>query len=177
MAPIATLTRVAVLPSSRRGTRPRTQLALPHLQLDQLPPADIMEELVERSLEIPQVRSKQSRMASPQSYALYLTDEFACGPPEAFIDDHEFCHLHPLPEGGIHLTLPCILREEVVRLGWGESHPLAKAGILTTLVTVYAPRNRQELEVALGFIAQSCQFAQGKLWVLHGHDRRLPEAG
>jgi len=176
MALIATLTRVAVLPSSRPGTRPRTQRALPHLQLDQLPPADIMEELVERSLEIPHVRSKQSRMASPQSYALYLTDEFACGPPEAFIDDHEFCHLHPLPEGGIHLTLPEILREEVVRLGWGERHPLAKAGILTTLVTVYAPRDRQELEVVLGFTAQSCQFAQGKLRVLHRHDRCLSEA-
>lgn len=176
MALIATLTRVAVLPSSRPGTHPRTHLALPHLQLDQFPPADIMEALVERSLEIPHVRSKQSRMASPQSYALYLTDEFACGLPEAFIDDHEFCHLHPLPEGGIHLTLPGILREEVVRLGWGERHPLAKAGILPTLVTVYAPRDRQELEIVLGFTAQSCQFAEGKLRALHGPDRCLLEA-
>jgi hypothetical protein len=140
-----------------------------------LPGAEIVDELVARSLEIPLVRSKQSRMASPRTFALYLCDECAGGPPEAFIDGHEFCHLHPLPEGGIHLTLPKLLREEVVRLGWGEPHPIAKAGILTTLVTVYAPRVRPELEVVLGLIWQSCQFAQGNLRALHGGDRCLLE--
>jgi hypothetical protein len=152
------------------------QPALPHLQLNQLPPAETLEELVERSLEIPYVRSKQSRMASPRSHALYLADEFAAGPPEAFIDDHEFCHLHPMPEGSIHLTLPRILREEVVSLGWGEPHPIAEAGVLATLVTVYAPRDRQELRAVLGLIVQSYRFALGKLQVLHGHERCLPEA-
>lgn len=173
---IAKLTKVAVLPPSRLGPRPHTPRALPHLQLDQLPPTGAMEELLNRSLEIPHVRSKQSRMASPRSSALYLADEFAGGPPEAFIDDHEFCHLHPLPEGSIHLTLPFILLEEVVRLGWGERHPIAKAGILTTLVTVYAPRDCQELTAVLGLIAQSCQFAQGKLQVLHRGQQCQPEA-
>jgi hypothetical protein len=147
--------------------------ALPHLQLDQLPPAETMEELIERSLEIPCVRSRQSRMASPKSHALYLADEFAGGPPEAFIDDHEFCHLHPLPEGSVHLTLPKILREEVVRLGWGERHPIAEVGILTTLVTVYAPRDRQEMSIVLGLIVQSCQFAQGRLQDLYGDEQSL----
>lgn len=161
MALIATLNRVAVLPPLRLGTRPRTHRALPHLQLDQLPPAETMEQLVELSRELPHVHSRQSRMASPRSYALYLADEFALGPPEAFIVDHEFCHLHPLPEGSIHLTLPSILREEVVRLGWGELHPIARAGILPALVTAYGPRDHLELEVVLGLIAQSCQFAQG----------------
>jgi hypothetical protein len=115
-------------------------------------------------------------MASPRSSALYLADEFACGPPEAFIDGHEFCHLHPLPEGSIHLTLPFVLREEVVRLGWGERHPIAVAGILTTLVTVYAPRDCTELAAVLGLISQSCQFAQGKLQVLHRGQQYMPEA-
>jgi len=152
------------------------QQALPHLQLDQLPQAETMEELIERALEIPHVRSKQSRMASPRTYALYLADEFAAGPPEAFIDNHEFCHLHPMPEGSIHLTLPRILRTEVVFLGWGEPHPIAEAGILTTLVTVYAPRDRQELDTVLSLVGQSCQFAQGELQVLHGNERCLSEA-
>jgi hypothetical protein len=160
---IAMLTTRYVLPGSRLGSRPRMQRALPHLQLDQLPPAEAMEELVERSLEIPCVQSKQSRMASPKSHALYLPDEFAAGPREAFIDDHEFCHLHPLPEGSIHLTLPKVLREEVVRLSWGERHPIAEVGILTTLVNVYAPRDRQETDIVLGLIVPSCLFAQGKL--------------
>jgi Family of unknown function (DUF5519) len=143
---------------------------LPHVQLDQLPPAGAVEELVERCLHIPHVRFRQSRMASPASRALYLPDAHAAGPPEAFIDDHEFCHLHPLPEGSIHLTLPKILRAEVVRLGWGERHPIAEAGILTTLVTIYAPRNRQELSTALGLIVQSCRFALGELQALHAEE-------
>jgi hypothetical protein len=109
-------------------------------------------------------------MASPRSCALSLSDQFALGPPEAFIDAHEFCHLHPMPEGGIHLTLPRILRDEVVRLGWGERHPIAEACILPTLVTIYAPRNREELEAVLGFVMQSCAFAQGKLQALRGDD-------
>jgi hypothetical protein len=173
---IAQLTRVAVLPPSRPGPRPRTPRTLPHLQLDQLPPVGTMEELLKRSLEIPHVRSKQSRMASPRSSALYLADEFAGGPPEAFIDDHEFCHLHPLPEGGIHLTLPFILREEVVRLRWGERHPIAEVGLLRSLVTVYAPRDCEEMTTVLGLIGQSCQFAQGKLQVLHGGEECSLEA-
>src|ERR1017187_3680728 len=173
---IATITKVAVLPRSRMGVRPRMRQTLPHLQLDQLPSTETMEELIERSLVIRHVRSRQSRMASPRSHALSLADEFAGGPPEAFIDDHEFCHLHPLPEGGIPLTLPRILREEVVRLGWGERHPIAKAGILTTLVTLYAPRDRQELDAVLGFIVHSCEFAQGNCRVLHGDERYVRAA-
>jgi hypothetical protein len=160
---IAMSTRLIVLPHARFGSRPHMTRSLPHVQLDQLPPAGAVEELVERSLEIPFVRSKQSRMASPLSHALYLCDEYAAGPPEAFIDDHEFCHLHPLPEGGIHLTLPKALREEVVRLAWGERHPIAEVGILTNLVTVYAPRDREEMHAVLGLIVQSCLFARGQL--------------
>jgi hypothetical protein len=150
--------------------------ALPHIQLDQLPPPEIMEELVERCLHIPCVRSRHSRMARPGSHALYLADPCALGPPEAFIDGHEFCHVHPLPEGSIHLTLPRILREEVVRLGWGEPHPIASAGILVPLLTIYAPRDRQEIDTAFGLVLQSCQFANGKLQDLYGAEWYLPDS-
>jgi hypothetical protein len=115
-------------------------------------------------------------MASPDSRALYLADEIASGPPEAFIDENEFCHLHPLPVGSIHLTLPRILRDEVVRLGWGEPHPIADAGLLTTLVTIYAPRDRQEIDTVLGLVVQSWLFAQGKLPELQGEEHSLREA-
>jgi hypothetical protein len=151
------------------------QRALPHLQLNQLPSAEAMEEFVARCLEIPCVRSKQSRMASPLTYALYLSDACAAGPREAFIDGHEFCHIHPLPEGSIHLTLPKILRDEAVRLGWGERHPIAETGMLTTLLTVYAPRDREEMDTVLGLIVQSCWFAGGKLPDFCAEERSLPE--
>jgi phospholipase/carboxylesterase len=120
-----------------------------------------MRELMERSLALPYVRPKQSRMASPQSRALSLPDEMAAGPPEAFIDDHEFCHLHPLPEGSIHLTLPDHIREAAVERGWAEPHPAARMGFLTeALVMVYAPRNPKELAIVLNLICSSYQFAR-----------------
>jgi len=132
-----------------------------------------MNEFVARCLDIPCVRSKQSRMASPVCHALYLADACALGPPEAFIDGHEFCHIHPLPEGSIHLTLPKFLRTEVVRLGWGEPHPVALSGIFTSLLTVYAPRDAQEIETVFGLVLQSCEFAHGRLRDFYAFEQSL----
>jgi phospholipase/carboxylesterase len=130
--------------------------------LDQWPPEEIAAELIELSLSLPDVRSKQSRMASPKCHALWLPDRYASGPAGAFIDAHEFCHLHPLPEGSIHLTLPNPLRDRVVQLGWAEQHPLVRAGVMPeTLVMVYAPRDREELAISLNLVWNSCRFARG----------------
>jgi len=163
MPAIAMLTKVTLLPHARAGRRPRMPPAIPHIQVDQLPPADIMSAFVARCLEMPCVRSKQSRMASPGCHALYLADACALGPPAAFIDGHEFCHIHPLPEGSIHLTLPGVLLDQVVRLGWGEPHPISKFGLFTSLLTVYAPRDREEIDTLFALVQQSCEFAHGKL--------------
>jgi len=161
MSLLATVRHSVVLPP-RFGPRPRTLRALPHLQLDQWPPEDITARLIESSLRLPNVRRRQSRMASPEVLALALPDCEACGPPESFIDGHEFCHLHPLPEGGVHLTLPDPLRDQVVELGWAEAHPAVKAGIMPmTLVMVYAPRDDGELRIVLHLVSESCQFAKG----------------
>src|SRR3954469_13985104 len=134
------LERVADIGSllpARRGPRPRTPVALPYIQLDQWPPEDISGELIARSLNMADVRSKQSRMASPKSRALCLPDRCASGPREAFIDDHEFCHLHPLPQGSILPSPPNPLRDQVVDLGWAEPHPVVRAGVMPkTLVLV-----------------------------------------
>jgi hypothetical protein len=147
----------------RPGAKPRTQRALPHVQLDQWPPPGVAQELIERALKISHVRPKQSRMANPSSIALCLPDDVAEGPREAFIDDHEFCHLHALPEGGIHLTLPSEVRAQAMQLGWAEQHPAVKIGIMPpTLVMVYSPRNGVELDVVFHFIRISCAFAQGQ---------------
>jgi hypothetical protein len=90
---------------ARLGPRPRTQRTLPHRQLDQWPAVELIHMIGERSLRLLHVRSKESRLASPETLALWLPDNIALGPREAFIDGHEFCHLHPSPEGSLHLTL------------------------------------------------------------------------
>jgi phospholipase/carboxylesterase len=101
-------------------------------------------------------------MASQDTRALWLPDESAFGPPSAFIDDHEFCHVHALPEGSLHMTLPSGVRERMIGLAWGEQHPGAEAGFLAeTLVMVYAPRDHHELAIVFGLLKASYEFARG----------------
>ena len=146
----------------RSGPRPRSCRALPHMQLDQWPPPRIAQALLGRCLNFPNVRSKQSRMAAPDCYALSLPDDLSAGPSGAFIVDHEFCHLHALPDGSIHLTLPKVVREFAIKRGWAEQHLVSRAGILPeTLVMVYAPRDAHELAIVLRLIWHSYQFARG----------------
>jgi phospholipase/carboxylesterase len=146
----------------RFGPRPRSSDALPFRQLDQFPPAELQHRLFEMCFHLPGVRSRQSRLATPQSRALCLTDLAPSGPSEAFIDGREFCHLHALPEGSIHLMLPRHVVECVVALGWAERHPAQKLGLFKNLVLVYGPRDRAELEIVFSLIEHSCRFARGE---------------
>jgi phospholipase/carboxylesterase len=133
------------------------------VQLDQLPPAAIIEQLVRKSLTLPHVSHRESRMAAPDTLALWIADEAAGGPHDAFIDDHEFCHIHAMPRGSLHLTLPPPYADEVSRLGWGEPHPAAEAGILNRcLWMVYAPRTETELISVLQLVEASYHFALGR---------------
>jgi hypothetical protein len=146
----------------RRGPRPRVPERLPHMQLDQWPPAEVAVRLLARASMLPGVEIRQSRMASDTTSALSLVDGCAGGPPESFIDANEFCHVLPPPEGTIHLTLPPAERAFALASGWAEEHPVARAGALSRfLVTLYAPRDEGELAVALRLIESSWRFARG----------------
>ncbi len=71
---------------------------------------------------------------------MLLRDSCAAGPPEAFMIDREFCHLHPPSDGSLHLNLPPDVGQVAVERGWAENHPLARRGIIpTTVVMVYGP--------------------------------------
>jgi phospholipase/carboxylesterase len=153
--------RAAHLLPGRFGPRPRSSAALPFRQLDQFPPAELQQRLYERCVNLPGVRTRQSRVATPQSRALCLADRESYGPPEAFIDGREFCHIHPLPEGSIHLTLPIEEIETLVALGWVERHPIQSLGLFHNLVMVYGPRDVAELEIVFSLVELSCRFAKG----------------
>lgn len=149
-------------PPRRRGPRPRTSGALPHLQLDQHPPVEIIQALFDCCLQLPHVRVQQSRLAAPEIQALALPDSVARGPADAFIDDHEFCHLHPSPEGSAHLSLPGPISSRIVECGWAEPHPSVQAGFLRRpIFMAYAPRDTEELEVVLNLVKVAYQFAEG----------------
>ncbi len=123
----------------------------------------MQQRLIEECGQIPGVRLRRSRMAPPDTWALYLPDGIATGPPEAFIDQHEFCHVHGLPEGGLHLVLPHDMLARVVDMGWAARHPIRACGVLETLAMVYAPRDPDELRVALHLVRCARWFAAGAL--------------
>jgi hypothetical protein len=145
----------------RFGPRPRSSAGLPFRPLDQFPPAELHEKLQERCLSLPGVRSRQSRVATTGSRALFLADGESYGPPEAFIDGREFCHMHPPPEGSLHLILPPQEIERLVALGWAERHPIQNVGVFRNLVMVYGPRDSTELEIVYSLVELSCRFARG----------------
>ena len=78
------------------------------------------------------------------------------GPPEAFLIDREFAHLHPPPDRSLHAMLPPHVAAGAIDAGWAEIHPVARMGLIpSTAVMLYAPRDETEL----GVIAQLVQAA------------------
>jgi hypothetical protein len=153
------------MPSSlpvRLGDRPRTTPTNPHTQLDQQP-TDLMwvEELARRIFSLPGVIEQPSRISVPGARALVLAPEEATGPPEAFLIDREFAHLHPAPDHSLHAMLPAETVTEAVAAGWAEPHPVALRGLIPpTAVMLYAPRDEAELDVIEALVRASHAFAR-----------------
>jgi len=146
----------------RRGDRPRTTPTNPHTQLDQQP-ADLrwVEELAERVFALPGVSEEPSRISVPGARALILARGEPAGPPEAFLIEREFAHLHPAPDHSLHAMLPEETAREAIEAGWAESHPVALRGLIPpTAVMLYAPRDESELDVIASLVRASHAFAR-----------------
>lgn len=147
----------------RRGPRPRTTPTNPHAQLDQHAPAGLIEELARRCFALPDVDEQLSRISVPGARALVLAEDVAPGPPEAFIIGREFAHIHPLPDGSLHMALPPDTARLAMEQGWAEPHPVARMGwIPPTIVMVYAPRDPDELKTVMALVQASHAFACGR---------------
>jgi hypothetical protein len=146
----------------RAGDRPRTTPTNPHTQLDQQPTDPrLTEDLARRVFALPGVVEQPSRISVPGARALVLAPEEATGPPEAFLIDREFAHLHPAPDHSLHTMLPTATASEAVAAGWAEPHPVALRGLIPpTAVMLYAPRDEAELDVIEGLIRASHAFAR-----------------
>jgi hypothetical protein len=152
---------MATLPA-RAGDRPRTTPTNPHTQLDQQP-ADLrwIEELSERVFALPGVNDEPSRISVPGARALILAPGEPTGPPEAFLIDREFAHLHPAPDHSLHAMLPEETAREAIEAGWAEPHPVALRGLIPpTAVMLYAPRTEEELDVIESLVRASHAFAR-----------------
>jgi hypothetical protein len=147
---------------TRAGFRPRTTPTNPHTQLDQQP-SDLrwVDELARRVFSLPGVVEEPSGISVPGARALVLAPGEPTGPPEAFLIDREFAHLHPAPDHSLHAMLPAEAVTEAVDAGWAEPHPAALRGLIPpTAVMLYAPRDEAEVDVIDGVVRASHAFAR-----------------
>jgi hypothetical protein len=148
----------------RAGPRPRTTTTNPHSQLDQLPPREVIDDLVSRLRQMSGVLIGGSLRAPPGTIGFHLPEDGARGPFEAFLLAREFAHVHPDPDGSLHLTLPPGLREAAIAGGWAEPHPLAgRPTVSPQIVMVYAPRDEAEIELVRTLVEASRRYAAGLL--------------
>ena len=147
----------------RRGQRPATTPTNPHTQLDQRPAARVIAELADALFALPGVREKPSAISVPGARALWLEPGDAHGPREAFLIGREFAHVHPLPDGSLHVALPPAVAEDAIAQGWAEVHPVARMGLIpANVVMLYAPRDDAEAAVALALVREALAFARGE---------------
>lgn len=146
----------------REGDRPRTTPTNPHTQLDQQPTdTRWVDELAERVFALPGVSEEPSRISVPGARALILKRGEPAGPPEAFLIEREFAHLHPSPDHSLHAMLPLDTAREAIEAGWAEPHPVALRGLIPqTAVMLYAPRDEAELDVIESLVRASHAFAR-----------------
>jgi luciferase-like monooxygenase len=147
----------------RRGPRPRTTPTNPHTQLDQRPSPAVIAELGKALFALPGVVEQPSAISVPGARALWLDPALAQGPRDAFLTGREFAHLHPMPDGSLHVALPRALASEVIAQGWAEVHPVARLGLIPeNVVMLYAPRDAGEAAVVLDLVRAASAYARGE---------------
>ena len=146
---------------ARKGNRPVTGSALPHLQLSDRSPRDVQSHMANWALvaipaTTPELREEPTRISVPSTRALWL-DERVDANPAGFmppLGSREFAHLHA--DGSWHLHVDETLVTEILAKGWGERHPWHHRGVLE--VMVYAPRDLEEAETVKAVVLESIRY-------------------
>ena len=149
----------------RTGNRPQTTNTNPHTQLNQQP-EDLshIQELMKWSFGLSNITKRPSAVSVPGAIAMWMDDEHTCDKCNAFMVGTEFAHFHPHPDYSMHLGLPKKDAEMIIEKGWGEWHPLIARGFLPpNIVMLYAPRDKEEFEVAQLILKRSYDFAKGSV--------------
>lgn len=147
----------------RSGPKPNTTSSLPHSQLTQHGPDDVIDKLHHWCFSLPSVNEELSGVSVPGARALVLHDGAICN-HEAFMIGREFAHIHPHPDNGsMHVKLLADDAYEVIETGWGEDHYLVTQGQYPIgLIMVFSPRDEAELETVKKIVSRSYEFATGE---------------
>lgn len=146
--------------SPRPGERPLVSTEGPQRQLTQHASAALWGQLVARTFELPGVEEGHSQVSPVSSRAVFLADYLTERAPETSLAPGqrlEPVHLHGVSDTSVHLCLPRERGQRLTDLGWAEPHQYEDFG---TEFLVYGPRDARELEVVLGIIRESLEFAR-----------------
>jgi hypothetical protein len=159
---MTTLNHRALNLPSRQGPAPQTTQHNPQQQIDQIPSQPEYLAFREQIASWPAVIKAPSMRAPHGTIGLFLAKEDAKGPAEAFLLATEFAHLHPLPDGSLHMVLPPDVHAAAIAAGWGIPHPMAgMPSVSPQTILIYAPRNADEREVVVKLVAAAESFARG----------------
>ncbi|MEO0438230.1 MAG: hypothetical protein AAF098_15125 [Pseudomonadota bacterium] len=151
-----------LLLETRPGPRPDTTKRLPHSQLNQHGPKNIILKLHAWAFSLKGVENQDSLISVPGSRALVMHSGVECN-EHAFMVGREFAHIHPHPDyGSMHLMLPAEDAQEVADKGWGEDHYLVTRGQFSKgLVLVFSPRDERELATVKTIVKRSYDWTVG----------------
>lgn len=144
----------------RGGPKPDTTSHIPHSQLNQHGPDEIVDKLHEWCFSLPSVNNEHSGISVPGARALVLHSGCDCN-QEAFMIGREFAHIHPHPDSGsMHVKVTAEDARDIIACGWGEDHFLVTLRQYPPgLIMVFSPRDDDELEVVKKIVLRSYEFA------------------
>lgn len=148
---------------ARDGEPPGLTAGLPQHQATQNAPAQLQERLWSRLIGLAGVATGRTTVGVAGTRALLLDRDRAGGPDAAYLlpAAGEFAHLHPDPDGSLHLALPDALAYDALVKGWAVAHPLAGVRVSRGMVLVPGPRDVTELEIVAGVVAAAHRYATG----------------
>jgi phospholipase/carboxylesterase len=147
----------------RAGEPPDVTPGIPQHQASQNAPASLQDDLWKRLETLDGVTTGPTTVGVAGTRALLLDRGRAAGPDAAFVlpADGEFAHLHPDPDGSLHLALPDALAYDALAKGWAFAHPLAGVRLSAGMVLVPGPRDAAEVEIVAGIVEASRLYATG----------------
>jgi phospholipase/carboxylesterase len=118
--------------------------------------------IAQRVFALATVEERPTTVSAPGARGIWLRDDLAAGPNDAFLANREIGHFHPW-DGSLHIALPPDLAQAAVKAGWAEVHPVALAGMAPQhLVMLYGPRDEGEVQILFDLIAAAVARASGQ---------------
>jgi phospholipase/carboxylesterase len=107
----------------RSGPPPQTTGSVPHTQIDVDPVPEILNELLRRTVALPDVENRPTIVALPGARGVWIGEGVSLAHAEAIVAGREFTHIHP--DSSLHAPLPFERAIQTVDAGWAERHPWA----------------------------------------------------